>query len=237
MVQNMPGETRRAYAKGIIFDYLERLNCESSSDIRDYVEQILKFMNEDQLDALELNPYLYASRIKNKIVQLQTAYIREEFQKQIDAGKIICEPFYHFPQSMTVKHSLDKTYVNTLYTGIDNDLNAFEKDFVWKIQNLANIKWWQRNPVRGAGFCINGPTNMYPDFLIMTKSGTLLVIETKGDQLQNSESLKKLRLGKLWEAKTKSDKFKYFMVFQKKDIEQEGAYTEDKFLELLKMMN
>jgi type III restriction enzyme len=236
MVQNMPGEHRKAYAKGIIFDSLERLDCESSSDIRDYVEQILKFMTEDQLDALELNPYLYASRIKNKIVQLRTAYIREEFRKQVDAGNILCEPLYRFPRSMSATHSPDRSYVNTLYNGIDNDLNAFEKNFVWKIQNLPNIVWWHRNPSRGAGFCINGPVSMYPDFLVMTKSGTLLAVETKGDQLQNSESLEKLKLGKLWEAKAGSGTFRYFMVFQKKDTGQDGAYTEDSFIELLKMM-
>jgi type III restriction enzyme len=42
-----------------------------------------------------------------------------------------------------------------------------------------------------------------------------------------------LALGESWEKKA-GDLFKYFMVFDKKDLK--GAYTLDKFMEILKQM-
>ena len=41
------------------------------------------------------------------------------------------------------------------------------------------------------GFAINGAVNAYPDIMVRTESGKLLLIETKGDQLENSESREK----------------------------------------------
>ena len=41
------------------------------------------------------------------------------------------------------------------------------------------------------GFAINGAVNAYPDLMVRTESGKLLLIETKGDQLENSESREK----------------------------------------------
>ena len=39
------------------------------------------------------------------------------------------------------------------------------------------------------GFAINGAVNAYPDLMVRTESGKLLLIETKGDQLENSATI------------------------------------------------
>ena len=62
------------------------------------------------------------------------------------------------------------------------------------------------------------------------KSGVTLLIETKGDHLDNSESADKIWLGNKW-ADLAGDKFKYFMVFQNKEVA--NAITLKTLLQLL----
>jgi len=67
----------------------------------------------------------------------------------------------------------------------------------------------------------------------MTKSGKLVLIEFKGGDRDNSDSKMKLELGRQWQAQAGSD-YRYFMVFQNKDIGVDGAYTLDQFIEIMK---
>ncbi len=60
--------------------------------------------------------------------------------------------------------------------------------------------------------------NHYPDFIVKTKSGRILIIETKGDDRDNSDSTNKLKLGKAWANKAGSQ-YRYFMIFDNKAIE------------------
>src|SRR5574344_1896952 len=59
--------------------------------------------------------------------------------------------------------------------------------------------------------CINGFINHYPDFIIYTEQGNIILLETKGEQLSNDDSKDKLALGTKWADKA-GDKFHYFMV-------------------------
>ena len=61
------------------------------------------------------------------------------------------------------------------------------------------------------------------DFIMQTKSGKTILIETKGDHLDGSDSEAKCRLGNEWERQAGQD-FAYFMVFDKKEIK--GAYRQ-----------
>jgi type III restriction enzyme len=65
-------------------------------------------------------------------------------------------------------------------------------------------------------FRINGFLNHYPDFIIQTKSNKTILLETKGDDRDNSDSEAKIRLGKAWENRAGKQGYKYFMVFDKK---------------------
>uniref|UniRef100_UPI003AB1E26B hypothetical protein n=1 Tax=Dialister succinatiphilus TaxID=487173 RepID=UPI003AB1E26B len=99
---------------------------------------------------------------------------------------------------------------------------------------MDNVKWWHRNIDRKE-FFINGFINHYPDFIVMTKAGRILMVETKGDQLFNEDSRNKLFLGRKW-ANMAGTKYRYFMVFESKDPELEGAYNKEDFLNLLKKL-
>lgn len=53
---------------------------------------------------------------------------------------------------------------------------------------------------------------IYPDFIVMTNSGYIVMIETKGKRLtSNDDSREKAELGKMWQAQADS-KFRYYMV-------------------------
>ena len=106
-------------------------------------------------------------------------------------------------------------------------LNA-QKGVFNEIANLPNIAFWTRNPERGKGFRINGFLNHYPDFIIQTKSGKTLVVETKGDHLDAEQ---KIKLGATWAQKA-GNAFRYFMVYERRVVD--GAYKLDDFLNILK---
>lgn len=110
-------------------------------------------------------------------------------------------------------------------------MDRLEADMVLKLTGLPNIKWWHRNDGR-KGFCLNGFINHYPDFIVMTNSGKILLIETKGDHLENTETKQKLHLGRKWQDAAGRE-YRYYMVFQDKDLNLEGAYSFERFMELL----
>lgn len=66
----------------------------------------------------------------------------------------------------------------------------------------------------------------------MTKKGRIILIETKGDHLENTETKQKLSLGRAWQNHT-ADMYRYYMVFQSKDLKLDGAYQIDKFINIL----
>ena len=96
-------------------------------------------------------------------------------------------------------------------------MGTFEAMVIDSIANLESVKWWHRNLSRGKGFRINGFINHYPDFVVKMKSGRVIVLETKGDDRDNSDSENKLKLGKLWESKAGSS-YKYMMVFDSNPV-------------------
>ena len=67
----------------------------------------------------------------------------------------------------------------------------------------------------------------------MTNSGKLIMIEYKGDDRDNSDSERKLKLGRKWQAQS-GQNYRYFMVFKNRELDSEGAYTLDKFIEVMK---
>ena len=113
-------------------------------------------------------------------------------------------------------------------------MNGFEQKMIMELASLDNVFFWHRNLNKGKGFYINGfSTNHYPDFIIYTQKGNLVLIETKGDDRVNDDSLMKNKLGKLWAEKSGSN-FKYFMVFQTKEVED--CYNANSIIEVLKRL-
>jgi len=114
-------------------------------------------------------------------------------------------------------------------------VNGLEEKVILAVAGLENVKWWHRN-IERQGFYLNGFINHYPDFIVMTKKGNIVVIETKGDDRDNSDSRAKLALGKKWEALAGADRYSYFMVFDENDTGLDGAMTVAEFMGIMRRL-
>ena len=113
-------------------------------------------------------------------------------------------------------------------------MGKFEQNVIMEIASLDNVVFWHRNLEKGKGFALNGfEKNHYPDFIIYTKAGTLILLETKGDFLDNEDSRTKNLLGKRWAEKC-GENFKYFMVFESKQVPD--TYTARSIVEVVKAL-
>lgn len=204
----------------------------SDPEIRAYIERILHSLNAEQLQDILLRKLSYADKIKQKIKQHATRFAEKKFQDLIKIGKVVTEPSWKFPTQI-VPGLLGSSISKSLYER-EGAMNNFETSFIVDIASLPNIVFWHRNLVKGKGFAINGySSNHYPDFIVYTTSGKIIIIETKGGDRDNTDSAIKCRLGNEW-AKLAGKNFYYFMVFEKNEIE--GAYNVEKAKELIKQL-
>ena len=118
-----------------------------------------------------------------------------------------------------------------LYTE-EESINGFEYDVINAVADLENVQFWHRNPSR-TGFCINGYINHYPDFIVQLRSGITVLLETKGDDRDNSDSRANVELGRTWANKA-GEQYRYFMVFDKQQMD--GAVTIKELLQRLSAM-
>ena len=96
-----------------------------------------------------------------------------------------------------------------------------------------------RKSLRGAwekqGFCVNGWRRHYPDFMVMTKSGKLVLVESKGGHLNGTDSIEKCELGREWAALA-GERFKYYMVFKTGEQGVPGAVETNEFWSTLERL-
>lgn len=204
----------------------------ADQEIRVYIERILNSLNAEQLQDILIRKLSYADKIKAKIKEHADNFAESRFNDLIKIGKIQAERSWSFPD-LIVPGILGASITKSLYER-EGLMNNFETTIIMHISALPNIVFWHRNLGRGKGFSINGyKSNHYPDFIAGTKSGKIILIETKGDDRDNSDSQAKCRLGNKW-AELAGSKFNYFMVFDRKYID--GAYNADKALELIRQL-
>ena len=205
----------------------------TTDDISEYVRRIVGNMTEDQINALSTDRFFYADRIKKKIQTLEEAYQEVQFYKWIDSGKIYCREGYSFSPVITPLDTFDSV-PGSLYTAEKNDLNQSEREVLDVIASLPNVKWWHRIiDSNKQAFRLNGHINHYPDFIVRFRSGRFALIEAKGDYLGNDDSRTKLKLGRQWAALA-GPQYRYFMVFDKKKLDESGAYTLEEIVSVLK---
>ena len=227
---SQPTEKKLRHCKGMICKKLSSINAVNDKELHDYVDRIIDNMTEDQLTDLEQSPHPYISKIQDKVKKLLADHASQVFDKWLEQERIVCQPQYRFPSYISPAR-FTSTVPKSLYTS-EEDMNDYERKVVMKLASMDNIKWWHRNISR-KGFKINGSVHAYPDIIVMTIGGKILLIETKGDYLDNDESKEKARLGARW-ASFAGRMFRYFMVFQSKQPDYPGAYSYDRFMEIVK---
>ena len=225
-----PSNVRMAHSKGVIRNKLSKLNCVNDKELQGYIDRVVETLDTDQLADLEQSPYPYVLKVEKKVKSLLEAHQAKMFQLWLEQGKLSCVPNYALASTISPV-SATSVIPKSLYTS-EEDMNAYERKLAWALSALPNIKWWHRNISR-QGFMINGSTHAYPDIIAMTESGKILVIEPKGDHLDNDESRKKAKIGQQWDMLAGSD-YRYFMVFESKTPDYPGAYSYDRFMEIVK---
>ncbi|MEF2838624.1 MAG: DEAD/DEAH box helicase family protein [Oscillospiraceae bacterium] len=225
-----PSNVRMAHCKGLIKSKLSKLNCVNDKELQNYIDRVIETLTADQLADLEQSPYPYVLKVEKKVKSLLAAHQAKMFQLWLEQGKLVCRP--NFALKYTISPTNATSVIpKSLYTS-EEDMNDYERKMVWALSAMPNIKWWHRNISR-LGFMINGSTHAYPDIIAMTTSGKILMIETKGDHLDNDESKAKAKIGHQW-AMLAGSKYRYFMAFQSKSPDYPGAYSYDRFMEIAK---
>lgn len=225
-----PSEKRLSLCKGIIKQKLSKMNCVNDRELDEYIDRVIGTMSEDQLSELEQSPYPYVVKIQGKVKELIAQHRSGVFDTWLEQDKISCLPNYALPAVISPT-AFTSMVPKSLYTA-EEDMNEYEFKVVWALSELGNVKWWHRNISR-LGFQINGPVHAYPDIIVMLHSGKVLMVETKGDHLDNDESKEKAKIGDQW-AKLAGKQYKYYMVFETKQPDYPGAYSLKRFMEIVK---
>lgn len=225
-----PSSAKLNYCKGLIKQRISKLNCINDRELKEYIDRVVETMSEDQLSDMEHSAFPYVMKIEAKVKSLLAAHRADIFDLWLEQERIECIPNYAL-KSVISPTSFTSIIPKSLYSS-EEEMNDYEQKVVWAISALPNIKWWHRNISR-LGFQINGAIHAYPDLIAMTTNGKLLMIETKGDHLDNDESRQKARLGYQW-AQLAGSQYRYFMVFQTKSPEYPGAYSYERFMEIIK---
>lgn len=220
------------YSKKQIHKILNKMDGVSSEELKVYIDRVVEDMDRETLSALVQAPQAFANKFKDYIKGLLIEHRKKQFDEWLDENKIECKPTYKLPKTISPLNSID-SLGKSLYEG-EESVNGQEARFAMELTGMPNISWWHRNIARKE-FCLNGYLNHYPDFIICTQKGNIILAETKGDDRNNEDSSLKLELGRDWESLT-GPSFRYFMVFDKLDTKMKGAMTFAKFFSVLKSL-
>lgn len=197
-----------------------------------YVDRIIdSFKTEDDMIFLQNNIYAIGQKIKEFINKKLEEYRYENFKTKLNRNEIFINKNYALPLSITLPNHTS-SYFKTLYIEEDSNINSLEEKFVTKVSSLSNVKWWHRN-IERVGYHLNGYINHYPDFILETNDGYIILVETKGEHLDGDDSKKKLELGKLWANYSGPMKYKYLMAFEKTPLVEDCSDTLDSIIDLI----
>ncbi|NHB70297.1 DEAD/DEAH box helicase [Perlabentimonas gracilis] len=194
-------------------------------EIEKFISRIFEDFNDDQYMDFANNEYTYCDKIKLHINSLSLIYIEKKFKEFLDTDKIIIKPSFKLPLRQIINET-SPDLPKSLYEK-ESKMNGFEERVINEIANMENVLFWTKN-VERKGFCINGFINHYPDFIIQSKSGKTILLETKGDHL---DAEKKISLGSLWYSKA-GNNYRYFMVYERRTVD--GAYKLEDFLNVIR---
>lgn len=226
-----PSDRKMRLCKDMIIKKLSKNNAINDRDLEVYVDRIIQNLTEDQLTDMEQTPGIYVLKINKKVNSLLNEYAKKMFFEWVEQDKISCQSSYKLPKEISPTETI-ASIPKSLYNEEEKFDSEYERKVVMELSSLNNIKWWHRNMAR-KGFAINGAVNAYPDLMVRTESGKLLLIETKGDQLENSESREKAEIGAKW-AEMAGRMYKYYMVFETKNPGYNGAYSYEEFMRIVK---
>jgi len=218
-LSSLDPEAKRRQLVGLVGNWLGKMPPLAESDLQAYIGKILSRPNID-LDQVLEQQNAFVDSIRQRVRREMFDFAQRRFSQWIDLRKVDTRPFYRLPEEIAPRQKAPVAADNSLYLREEcgNGLEERMADF---LADCENLRWWHRNP-SGRGFCLNGPINHYPDFILRLRSGLIVLLETKGGDRDNSDSDAKIKLGQLWEQCAGRD-YRYLMVFE--NSPPTGAYS------------
>lgn len=223
-------ESKRQQLSGLISNWLGKMPPLGEADLRSYIDKILVRMSPAELDLILEQQNAFVEVVKKRAKLEMAQHRKKTLSKWVGTDDVFTAEKYQLALEV---HPIE------LYTPTENTL--YEREESARSTNLEvkmadwlasadNIHWWHRNH-QTRGFNLNGSINHYPDFIIKTKKGSVVLVETKGEHLKNDDSETKVELGKLWE-RCAGRTYSYIMVFEQTPIS--GSVNWQDAVEILK---
>ncbi len=226
----------RQQLAGLVANWMGKMPPLSDSDLRAYIVKVIERLRPAQLqDCLERQQE-YLTVIRQAVKQEMLKWAKNRFDEWLVVGKITVQNHYRFPN--TISPAVTAPAIgNSLYIR-EAAGNGLENQFIDDLANMENIVWWHRNLTKGkttgeGDFYLNGAIKHYPDFIIKTRLGRIVLLETKGDDRDNTDTATKIELGRKWKEHA-GDNYRYLMVFDQNPMV--GAYTREKALDVLRQL-
>lgn len=210
-------ESKRQQLAGLISSWLGKMPPLGEPDLRAYIDKLLGRMSVAELEGVLEQQHVFVEAVRKRVRLEMARYRRKTFAQWVRTDEVFTADGYTFPNEV---HPVDlyPPSANTVYEREEragsSDLESRMADW---LASADNIRWWHRNH-QTRGFCLNGPINHFPDFVVRTQRDTVVVIETKGEHLQNDDSDTKVELGKQWQDCAGRD-YRYIMMFDQAPVD------------------
>jgi len=225
-------ESKRRQLSGLISNWLGKMPPLGETDLRAYIDKLLTRMPAAELDDVLEQQHAFVEAVRKRVRLEMSRHRRKTFAQWVRTDEVFTAGGYPFPKEIHPAE-LYTASANTLYEREERarstDLEGRMSDW---LASQENILWWHRNH-QTRGFCLNGPINHYPDFIVRTKSGITVLVETKGEHLKNDESDAKVELGKHWQDCV-GRAYRYIMVFDQVPVD--GAVNWQDATDMLKRL-
>lgn len=220
-ILNLPYKVKNSSQKELVqwLDKKLRFTLLEQSDKVKFIEKSIGYLLKTKsLTELSINRYVLWDKLGSVIDDILNTQSKHNFNKLLSAKKITVKPFEIFPETIIVGQEILQEFNKNYYEKIDK-LNKEELNFVERLDldTLSNIEFWIRNREKKDPFYLQGwqKNKFYPDFIAVTKKGSIIALEWKGeDRVSNEDTEYKIGVGNLW-AKLGKGKLHFFLVHNK----------------------
>ena len=211
----------------------KKFDCIDTSSLLRYLNILFEPFTVDELDHVIENTQVVVEKIKRHIqADIERCRV-EKFKELLDKNQIYIkvDSFTLLPEINSIDTS--NKIAKSLYESEPN-MNREEEKAISNIASLENVLFWHHIRQKAPGeFYINGYIHHYPDFVIYTKKGNVILVEFKGEDRKNEDSKLKVKLGKKW-SDLSGIEYSYFMVFLDEAFKEDGAYNLSDCMDILK---
>jgi len=208
---NLDTEAKRRQLSGLVNSWLGKMPPLVDGDLLAYINKLLARLDAAALDHVVEQQHAYVDSIRQRVRLEMQNFASQRFADWLGLGKIELRASFALPNEISPRQRASYAAENSLYLREERG-NGLEERMAEFLSDCSNVRWWHCNQ-SGKGYALNGAIRHFPDFIVRLQSGTILLLETKGGDRDNSDSLAKIELGRHWEAQA-GRKYRYRMVFE-----------------------